>query len=85
MSVTVAFVVGVLIGLCLADPPRTPPVEIRVSPAARSIIEAARELVARRRWFLELPPDRPLPARLEEALDRAIAALDAEEATHARG
>ena len=56
-----------------------------MTPAARAVVEAARELVVRRRWFLELPPDRPLPARLEDALDRAIAALDAEEAHRVRG
>lgn len=56
-----------------------------MSPAARAVVEAARELVRSRRWYLELPPDRPLPSRLEEPLDRAIAALDAEEADRARG
>lgn len=56
-----------------------------MSEASRAVIRAARELVARRRWYLELPPDRPLPARLEESLERALAALDAEEAARVRG
>ncbi|MCP1549440.1 MULTISPECIES: hypothetical protein [Methylobacteriaceae] len=56
-----------------------------MTPAALAVVEAARELVRTRRWFLDLPPDRPLPARLEDTLDRAVRALDAEEADRARG
>ncbi|GJD97455.1 hypothetical protein [Methylobacterium iners] len=50
--------------------------------ASQAVIAAARELVRSRRWFLELPPDRPLPDDVAAALERALAALDAE-ADHA--
>ncbi|MCJ2124912.1 hypothetical protein [Methylobacterium sp. J-077] len=50
-------------------------------PAAAAVIEAARRLVANRRWAVELPPERPLPDRLQAALESAIRALDAAEAT----
>lgn len=56
-----------------------------VTPAAQAVVEAARDLVRNRRWYLELPAERELPADLEAALDRAVRALDAEEAERARG
>lgn len=56
-----------------------------MTPAARAVIEAARELVRNRRWYLELPDDRPLPDDLAAALDRAVRALDAAEADRGRG
>ena len=43
-------------------------------------IKAARSLVQNRRWYMDLPADRPLPDALQDALDRAVAALDAAEA-----
>ncbi|WP_186442309.1 hypothetical protein [Methylorubrum populi] len=49
-----------------------------MTPAAAAVVEAARALVRQRRWYLELPPDRPLPENLAAALERALAALDAE-------
>jgi hypothetical protein len=57
------------------------PVEL----ATAAVVEAANQLVARRRWFLELPDDRPLPDDLAAALERALAALDAAEAARDRG
>ncbi|MEE7478834.1 MULTISPECIES: hypothetical protein [Methylobacterium] len=51
-----------------------------VTPAARAVVDAARELVRSRRWFLDLPADRDLPDTLQAALDRAVQALDAAEA-----
>ena len=57
------------------------PVEI----ATAAVVEAANRLVANRRWFLDLPDDRPLPDDLAAALERALAALDAAEAELARG
>jgi hypothetical protein len=54
-----------------------------VTPAARAVVDAARRLVRQRRWAIELPPDRPLPDELAAALERAIAALDASEASRA--
>lgn len=48
--------------------------------AAEEVIEAARELVQSRRWFLGLPDDRDPPDRLAAALEKALAALDAAEA-----
>lgn len=56
-----------------------------MSKASRAVIRAARQLVRSRRWSMELPPDRPLPAHLEGTLERALAALDAEEAARVRG
>lgn len=56
-----------------------------MTEAARAVVDAARELVRSRRWAMELPPDRPLPSRLEEALERALAVLDAADADRARG
>ena len=38
-----------------------------MSEGSRAVIRAARELVRSRRWSMELPPDRPLPARLEKS------------------
>lgn len=55
-----------------------------MSPAARAVVEAARELVRSRRWAMELPPDRPLPDILAASLERALAALDAAETDCAR-
>jgi len=52
-----------------------------VTPAARAVIEAARELVRSRRWYLGLPAERELPDTLQAALDRAVRALDAAEAS----
>lgn len=52
-----------------------------MSPAARAVVDAARHLVAWRRWYLGLPGDRPLPDTLQAALERAVLALDAAEAT----
>lgn len=45
--------------------------------ASDDVVAAARDLVAWRRWYLGLPADRPLPIRLEAALDAAVQALDA--------
>lgn len=56
-----------------------------MSEAGRAVVDAARRLVRHRRWFLELPPDRPLPEDLAAALERALAALDAAEAARAAG
>lgn len=56
-----------------------------VDIAIAAIVEAANRLVASRRWFLDLPDDRPLPDDLAAALERALAALDAAEAELARG
>jgi len=53
-----------------------------VETATRAVIEAANALVSWRRWYLELPDDRPLPEDLAAALERALAALDAAEASH---
>ncbi len=47
-----------------------------VAAATAAVIAAANRLVAWRRWYLELPPDRPLPEDLAAALERALAALD---------
>ncbi len=52
-----------------------------MSDAAVDVIEAARGLVRARRWYLGLPPDRDLPDRQAAALERALAALDAAEAS----
>ena len=56
-----------------------------MSEAARAVAAAARELVRQRRWAIELPPDRPLPSNVEAVLERALAALDADEADRAAG
>lgn len=56
-----------------------------MTPVASAVIEAARELVRNRRWYLELPEDRDLPDTLQAALDRAVRALDAAEANRGRG
>lgn len=56
-----------------------------VELATAAVVEAANRLVERRRWFLELPSDRPLPDDLAAALERALAALDAAEAARDRG
>lgn len=56
-----------------------------VTPAARAVVDAARELVRSRRWFLDLPDDRDLPDDLAAALERALAAFDAAEADGGRG
>ncbi|SFU50542.1 MULTISPECIES: hypothetical protein [unclassified Methylobacterium] len=45
--------------------------------AAAAVIEAARHLVFRERWRMELPDDREIPDRLAAALERTLAALDA--------
>ena len=50
-----------------------------VDLATRAVIEAANALVTWRRWYLELPDDRPLPDDLADALERALVALDAAE------
>ncbi|MCE4222130.1 hypothetical protein HCU64_00050 [Methylobacterium sp. C25] len=49
-----------------------------MSEAAAAVIKAARDLVFRERWRMKLPPERPLPSELAAALERALAALDAE-------
>ncbi|WP_200931851.1 hypothetical protein [Methylobacterium sp. Leaf85] len=49
--------------------------------ATRAVIEAANRLVSQRRWYLELPDDRPLPDDLAAALERALTALNAAEAS----
>ncbi|MEG9528096.1 MAG: hypothetical protein MIL41_20410 [Hyphomicrobiales bacterium] len=41
-----------------------------------AVVAAARALIRARRWFLGLPDDRPLPARLDAALEAAVRALD---------
>lgn len=56
-----------------------------VELATAAVVEAANRLVASRRWFLELPDDRPLPDDLAAALERALAALDAAEASRDAG
>ncbi|SFU93388.1 hypothetical protein SAMN02799631_03238 [Methylobacterium sp. 174MFSha1.1] len=48
--------------------------------ATQAVIDAANRLVSWRRWYLELPDDRPLPEDLAAALERALAALDRVEA-----
>ncbi len=57
------------------------PVEL----AVQEVVAAANRLVSHRRWFLDLPDDRPLPDDLAAALERALAALDAAEADSAVG
>ncbi|UYW28238.1 hypothetical protein OKC48_06880 [Methylorubrum extorquens] len=52
-----------------------------MSDAAHALIETVRHFVFRERWRMELPPDRPLPDDLAAALERALAALDAAEAS----
>ncbi|GJD87245.1 hypothetical protein BHAOGJBA_0745 [Methylobacterium hispanicum] len=56
-----------------------------VTPAARAVVDAARELVRSRRWFLDLPADRDLPDAMQAALERAVRALDEEDADRGRG
>ncbi|WP_167350107.1 hypothetical protein [Methylobacterium platani] len=56
-----------------------------VELATAAVVEAANRHVEHRRWFLDLPNDRPLPDELAAALERALAALDAAEADLARG
>ncbi|KMO25663.1 hypothetical protein PUR29_25795 [Methylobacterium ajmalii] len=56
-----------------------------VTPAARAVVDAARELVRSRRWFLELPAERDLPNAMQATLERAVRALDAAEADRSRG
>lgn len=51
-----------------------------MSDAARAVIAAARELVRQRRWYMDLPADRPLSSNVEAALERALAALAEAEA-----
>jgi hypothetical protein len=55
-----------------------------VETATVAVVEAANRLVENRRWFLELPDDRPLPDNLAAALERALAALEAAEASRDR-
>lgn len=58
----------------------TSPKVARVSAAeshVAGVVAAARDFVQWRRWYSELPDDRPLPGRLEAALDDAVRALDA--------
>jgi hypothetical protein len=62
---------------------RPRPADIETS-AARAVIAAARELVRQRRWYLEMPPERPLPDPLAAALENAVAALDASQAGSGR-
>lgn len=50
-----------------------------IAVATQAVIDAANRLVAWRRWYLDLPPDRPLPEDLAAALERALVALDAVE------
>lgn len=52
-----------------------------MSDAQRQVVDTARELVRSRRWYLGLPDDRDLPDRLAAALERALAPLDAAEAS----
>lgn len=53
--------------------------------ATQAALDAARDVVRHRRWYLDLPADRPLPEALAAALERALVALDAEDADRARG
>lgn len=53
--------------------------------ATRAALDAARDLVRHRRWYLDLPADRELPDRMAAALTRALAALDAAEASRDAG
>lgn len=46
--------------------------------ATDAALDAARAVVRHRRWYLDLPNDRELPDALQAALERALAALDAE-------
>ena len=55
-----------------------------MSDAEREVVEAARRLVGWRRWYLGLPEDRELPDPLQGPLERAVRALDAEEAARER-
>lgn len=50
-----------------------------MTEAAAAAHDAAREVVKSRRWYLGLPDNRELPARVAAALERALAALDAAE------
>ncbi|AMB45060.1 hypothetical protein [Methylobacterium sp. AMS5] len=52
---------------------------VEIADATQAVIDAANRLVAWRRWYLDLPPDRPLPEDLAAALERALVALDAAE------
>lgn len=52
---------------------------VEIADATQAVIDAANRLVAWRRWYLDLPPDRPLPEDLAAALERALVALDAVE------
>lgn len=50
-----------------------------MTPAAldtRAVVAAARAVVRHSRWFQDLPADRPLPCRLQAALEAALQALD---------
>ncbi|MRI56562.1 hypothetical protein D8770_21750 [Methylobacterium sp. DB1607] len=51
-----------------------------IAAATQAVIDAANKLVSWRRWYLDLPADRPLPEDLAAALERALAALDRVEA-----
>lgn len=52
-----------------------------MSDAERQAVDTARELVRSRRWYLGLPDNRELPSNIAAALERALAALDAAEAS----
>lgn len=56
-----------------------------MTPAARAVIEAACEFVRNRRWYLGLPADRELLDTRQAALDRAVRAVDAAEASRDAG
>ncbi|MHC2001846.1 hypothetical protein ACYQR9_15605 [Methylobacterium sp. CM6241] len=53
--------------------------------ATQAALDAARDVVRHRRWYLDLADDRPLPDAMQAALERALVALDAAEAEHGRG
>jgi hypothetical protein len=48
--------------------------------ATQAALDAARDVVRHRRWYLDLSDDRPLPDAMQAALERALVALDAAEA-----
>ena len=53
--------------------------------ATQAALDAALQVVRHRRWYLGLPDDRPMPDDITAALERALAARDAEEADRGQG
>lgn len=52
--------------------------------ATHAALDAARQVVRHRRWYLGLTDDRPMPDDITAVLERALASLDAEEADRGR-